>query len=181
MGTKPRNTTTYATMAYQSQSNKQMATNTTRPQQMQVTNPDIPNLQTHPQISPNQVTTPEKKLFEHENILIGDSNIRFDSAGCFPAPIAKIDCPTLQKLPEILQTIKIPNAKNILPHLGTNDFETATEQDFQKYLTFALKTVAENFSNANIHISSILQRSDHQHLKVQTANNILKKSCTINQ
>ncbi len=144
---------------------------------MQVTNPIIPN---PPNTSPS-ITKPShhtwKKIIEQENILIGDSNIRFISARRCPAPIAKIRCPTLQKLPEILQTIEIPNAKKILLHLGTNDIEAATANDFQKYLTSALKTVTENFPDADIHISTILPRSDFQHHKVQTANDIIEKSC----
>ena len=111
----------------------------------------------------------EKKYFPQEYVLIGDSNIRYISPTKFPTPIAKIRCPTLQKLSEVLRNIEIPNAKKILLHLGTNDIETTTPDEFSQFITSALTTITSRFPDAELSISRILPRSDNQQRKVISA------------
>ena len=117
----------------------------------------------------------EKKYFPQEYVLIGDSNIRYISPKKFPTPIAKIRCPTLQKLSEVLRNIEIPNAKKILLHLGTNDLETTTPDEFSQFITAALTTITSRFPDAELSISSILPRSDNQQRKVIMANDIISQ------
>ena len=117
----------------------------------------------------------EKKCFPQEYVLIGDSNIRYISPKKFPTPIAKIRCPTLQKLSEVLRNIEIPNAKKILLHLGTNDLETTTPDEFSQFITAALTTITSRFPDAELSISSILPRSDNQQRKVIMANDIISQ------
>lgn len=125
-------------------------------------------------VKSNQVP-PEKKYFPQEYVLIGDSNIRYISPTKFPTPIAKIRCPTLQKLSEVLKNTEIPNAKKILLHLGTNDIEITTPDEFSHFISSALITITSRFPDAEVTISSILPRSDDQQRKVIMANDIISK------
>ncbi len=109
-GTKPRTAATHPSVTYASQLNKQRSPNPVRQQQTENAKPNYlgpSNLET----SPSENNKSEKRSFMQEDILIGDSNIKFISAKRFPIPIAKVRCPTLQKLPETLQNMDIPNAK----------------------------------------------------------------------
>ena len=113
------------------------------------------------------------KNFHQEAVLIGDSNTRYISPLRFPQPIAKIRCGTLEKLPEVLKSVAIPNARNVVVHLGTNDIETCSQDTFQQRLFLALDAIEEKFPEASITMSELLPRKDNQKYKVDIANKII--------
>ena len=118
----------------------------------------------------------QSKTFEQENVLIGDSNIKFISSTRFPEKIAKIRCGTYQSLPETIKNIDLQNAKHIILHLGTNDIETAkSPQEFEENVLNALDAISNKYPESEITISELFPRKDTQQKKVQTANDILNK------
>ncbi len=154
-------------------------------QKQQVTQNNQPSQQASTASLPQTSLQPEQsqqgqqaRLFEQQNILIGDSNIRYISPKRFPSAIAKIRCPTLQKIPEIMNSIHIPNAKKILVHLGTNDIEyLQSSTEFKDHLTVAISTIKSKAPHADIIVSAILPRGDNQQRKVMLANDIIAEFC----
>eukprot|EP00112_Aurelia_sp_Birch-Aquarium-sp1_P002994 Seg13340.1 transcript_id=Seg13340.1/GoldUCD/mRNA.D3Y31 product="hypothetical protein" protein_id=Seg13340.1/GoldUCD/D3Y31 len=125
----------------------------------------------------NETQNQELKYFEQENILIGDSNIKFISATRFNSPIGKIRCGSFKQLPETLRSICLPNAKKIILHLGTNDIEDSGKEDFASFLHQSIELINSKCPNAVIICSEILRRYDNQNNKVAMANKILEDIC----
>ena len=123
--------------------------------------------------SPNQ----DIKYFKQENILIGDSNIKYISATRFDSPIGKIRCGSFKQLPETLKSIRLPNAKKIILHLGTNDIEDSGKEDFASFVHQSIELINSECPNAVIIFSQILRRYDNQNNKVAMANKILEDIC----